>query len=230
MGLLECVMVGEIAGQETVNRWNYLFSGTAATNGFSFGLANAMGFILSGSPLVPPPGTIFFEIIAAISAGWSASEVIIRDVYNPLDFVDIPYIPLYPATNGGTPVLSPFTSYGFKTNRTRLDIRRGTKRLAGVTAADVDDDGVVNSTQLARLVTLAGYMSDTLSFVDGGNTANYEPCIVQKEVTVDTDGKKHVHYYGTLAAQVPDHVMTGVTWTPYPDVRSQVSRQYGKGS
>lgn len=230
MGLLEATLVGRIAGQETVNRWNYLFGGTSVANGFSFGLANAMGFILSGSPLVPPTDSIFFDMVVALGTAWEASEIIIRDVYNPLDFVDIPFIPAYAGTNGDGTALPPFNAYGFRTNRTRLDIRRGFKRFAGVMSGDVNAVGIINSTQLARLNDLAEAMGESLSYVDGANTATFEPCIAQKEETVDIDGKKHVNYYSTLSAQVPGHVMTGLIWEAYPQIRSQTSRQYGKGS
>jgi len=230
MGLLEAVLTGHIANQQTVNRWNYLFSGDAAANGFSFALANAMGFVLSGSPPVPPSGTIFFAMAAALGTNWAADQVIIRDVYNPLDFVDLPFIPAFAGTNGDGTQGSPILAYAVRSNRTRLDIKRGKKAFPGVMLGDDDGDGEISSVQLARVQTIADRMGDTLSFVDGANTATFQPTVVQREKYTTPSGKFAYRYYASFATQSPGHTMTGITWEAVSTIRGQQSRQYNKGS
>lgn len=230
-GLIEIVMQGILFGQETITRWNYLFSGSAQPNGFAFGLAKAMGFVLSGSPPAVDSGTILEVLHLGLGVNWSLSQVIARDVYNPLDFVDIPYTPPFASTNGSGLGEPPYTSYGFRTNRTRLDIGRGYKRIPGVQSGEVLAGGVIDGTFLTgTLATLASLMSDTLTYTDGALVASYQPCVVQKKKPAESPVTVSSTYYPTYDLQVPAHVMTGITWEAYTQVRTQSSRQYGKGS
>lgn len=226
--LYEVVLFGELFSQETVNRWNYVSSGTPATVSGSFALMSAMGFIPNGLGNIPAD-TVMAYLLAQVSSAWSANNVLVRAAadYAPADFYELPYTTPFAGSQAGN-CNSPALSFGFRTNRVRLDIGRGTKRFAGVVEADSDNGGVITSARLAGLDALADVMSDVLEYDDEGNVLSFAPVVVQKEKYTAPSGKPAYKYYDTLTEQM-DHVASSILWQPYTTVRTQVSRQYGRG-
>jgi hypothetical protein len=119
-------------------------------------------------------------------------------------------------------------SVGFRTNRVRSDIARGTKRVGGISEASVGDGGEITGGYLTNVIAAADTMSETLEYVDGANTLTFIPVVVSKQEYTTTSGRIAYRYYPTFAEQ-DDHIASGVTWEPYTQVRSQTSRQYGRG-
>jgi len=235
MALMEVTLEQTYAGQECVNRWNYLASGTPAAVTFSFALVSALGAVFDEVAVPPgyPPTGLMQKIANVQAAGVSFQTLTCKDVYSATDFFSVAFVnPLVGAQAGEG--MSPIQAIGFRTNRVRSDIRRATKRFVGVSESDVGALGViVPAFMTSDVIPLAEAMTDILEFDDSSNLLSFAPCVVKKQryntVTQlpDPDGNAY-RYYPTFAEQ-EDLLATSVTWEPYDQVRSQVSRQYGRG-
>jgi len=225
--LYEITMFGRYFNQQTVNRFNYVSTGEPAAVLGSFALMKAFGAIPDNG--VYPAGSPFVKIMQYLSTALVINTVTARAAaeYDPTDFYERPFVTPYPGVAGGDG-MSPAVAYGYRTNRVRLDIDRGTKRFAGVPETAVSSGGVIGGAFLAELVLTANAMSAVLSYDDEGNTITFSPCVVSKDEYVTPSGKRAYRYYPTLAEQM-EHVALGITWQPYDTVRTQTSRQYGRG-
>lgn len=229
MALMEVTLITEYQNQRCINRWNYFATGTPAAVSKSFALSSAIGGVLGALQNQFPNGTLLNNIRVNVSIEVFFREILVRDVYSNTDFYTTPF-PNTLAGNIPGKNLSPFSAYGFITNRTRSDIRRATKRFVGVVAGDVEDGGVIGATRLQGLQALANAMSAVLQYNDEGNTISFAPCVVQKERYIPEGSSRPAYrYYPTLALQ-QQRLMTGIVWQPYATVRSQTSRQYGRGN
>jgi len=223
--LFEVTLQGGFNGQEVVSRWNYRGDGDDVPSGNAFGLASAMGLVPVAGAF--PSGTLAAAMAAAVSNVAQWFQVIVRDVYDPLVFADLPFVPIATGALTGD-VEAPFVAYGFSTNRVRTDIGRGYKRFPGVTESSTDTTGVINSTELALLNTLAGKLGEVLTFTESSLSMSYTPCVAKKFPYTTPSGKTAYKYNAVKATQLAA-LATGIVWSPYPTVRSQVSRQIGKG-
>lgn len=228
MPLMEVTLSQLFIGQEIINRWNYLASGTPAAVSFSFALISAMGAIPDAG--VYPPTGIIMRIRNLQDSGVSFEQIAVKDVYSVTDFYTTTFVPsLAGAVSGVSP--SPTLAFGFRTNRTRLDVRRGTKRFVGVPAAAFDNDNNFNLTNRDAMDLLAQAMSAVLTYDDEGNTLTFTPVIAGKEKyspSGDPSGPFAYRYYPTFSEQ-SDHLMSSIIWDRYNSPRTQVSRQVGRG-
>lgn len=233
MALYEVILQQTYFGQEIINRWNYISQGTPAAVTGSFALTSALGaiFDITAVPPAYPP-----DHLMRLIAGAQANDVVfdfvsVRNLYSVTDFYETPF--LNPLTGtGASESLSPINAFGFRTNRVRTDIRRGTKRLVGVTADTVQDGGVLTPTTLTAILNpIAAKMSEVLEYNDEGNALTFTPAIFGRERYLpnpELPDRPAYRYYPTEVEQL-EHVATGILWDVYPQVRSQTSRQYGKG-
>lgn len=227
MALFEVVLRARYFGQNTINRFNYVSSGTPAIVSGSFGLLSAMGFIPSVPDQIFPSGTLFEALRANVTSEVSFVEIECRDVYSATDFYLAPFVqPVLGALPGGG--LSPAAALGFRTSRVRTDIDRGTKRFVGVYGAYVGAGGVLGPFYQTGINLLAQRLGETLEYNDEGNTLTYNPAVVGKEQYQTPSGRKAYRYYPTLAQQM-QRVASGFLWQPYENTRTQRSRQYGQG-
>jgi hypothetical protein len=228
MAIYEVVSVQTLFGQQVINRWNYVSAGTPAAVSGSFALAAAFGAVPSGTPPVMPTDTVFDYMREIQSDDLKHNEVVVKNLYSATDFYTIPFTDLAgKASEGST---TPFMAYGLRTNRTRLDINRGQKRIAGLPETVFADGGLIVPSIVIALNNLAVAMSDTISYDDEGNVITFTPVILGRDpVPVNSKGKKTYPLYSTESAQL-SHVMQSIIWSGYPEVRSQVSRQYKRGS
>lgn len=228
MPLMEIGLQQLSQGQECIMRWNYLATGTPAAVSFSFALTSAFGAIPDTG--VYPTGTVIDGIRALQDANVNFDEVVAKDVYSVTDFYGTTFVPALVGAQGGN-TLGPVPAYGFRTNRTRLDIRRGTKRVTGVPSGAMGGDNVYVASTITLLSTLAAAMTETLTYDDEGNTLTFQPVIVGREKYLP-DGneppKYAYRYYPTFAEQ-SDHLMSSIIWDYYTTVRTQTSRQIGRG-
>jgi len=227
--IYEVTLTQRYFNQLAINRWNYLSTGTPTGVTGSFALLSALGFIDDDG--VFPADTLGlslngFQPVEVIWEGVIAKAI--REA--PLDFYDYGYPAGTNGGNAGSDAASPALAYGFRTNRTRTDIRRATKRFVGVLEGGMNDGGVLDSATITAVEELADLMSETLSYTAGGNSLTFAPIVVQKEkYVVSGSGKDAYRYYDTISEQM-DHIMQGIVWTPYDTVRTQTSRQYGHGA
>jgi len=226
MALYEITLGTLFAQQQCVNRWNYETSSVPAAVSGSFALAYAFGGVAIEGDLIVD--SVVDRIQKLVVSTCTITDILVRNVYDPLDFYQTPVL-FSGAVAGDT--MPPFNAYGFRTNRTRLDIRRGFKRIVGV-AEGAQNGGVIAGTAVALADALATAMGQTLVYDDEGTDLSFAPVVVQKEkvnLADPGDPPRYTYrYYETLAAQSA-HIMRSITWEKYASVRSQVSRQFNRG-
>lgn len=221
----EVTLLTRYFGQACVNRWNYLGSGTPISTIPSFALLSAMGFIDASGAM--PTGTVGGLIQAQSPDELVFIQALARTVTdeNPTNFFDYAYPAGTIGANSAGLAMSPIDAYGFRTNRVRTDIARGTKRFVGVTEGAVTSGGNIEPTVLTGLNTLAVAMTASLSYTTGGESLAFAPVICKKLEYTTPSGKRGYKYYSTQALQQAQ-LAQGIVWQPYDTVRSQVSRQY----
>jgi len=228
MPLYEVVLQQSYFGQEIINRFNYVGTGTPASVTGSFALLDAMGFIPTSTTLAT--GTVGAGIQGIQNAACAFVQAMARAVFIDDDFFDNPF---FANTVGGVGGLgdpvSPVNAFGFRSNRVKQSIGRGYKRFAGMSEGDVDAGGVLTTSAGIRLTNLRNAMGASLTYDDSGNTLTFTPCVAQKLKYTTPSGKTAYKYYPTEAAQAP-HIASGIAWEFYPQLRTQTSRQYGRGS
>jgi len=228
MPLYEVVLEQRYANQQSINRWNYLGSGTPAAVVPSFALLSALGFLGLATTLTD--GTVGGELQTLQNQGVVFVQATCRAIYIDDDFYANPFLAnTVGATNTFETGLSPLVAYGFRSNRVKQSIGRGYKRFIGADETRQDSGGALNAGANAQALLLATAMSDVLTYDDEGNTITFVPIVVQKQEYTTPSGKLAYRYYSTEATQ-ESHIAAGVLWEAYPEVRSQVSRQYGRGS
>lgn len=225
--IYEVAVSGRYYNQKTVNRWNYLSTGTPTGVTGAFALLSAMGGIPTSGAFTTE--TVFGRWQDIVSPAFTYVSVLVKAIREaPTDFYDLAYATGVVGQGGGTGDMSPTAAFGFSTNRTRTDISRGTKRFAGVQESTVDAGGVIPSGTAGALALIAARMTDVLSYTDGGNSLTFAPVVCSKLKTIQDNGKPTYNYYDTIAEQLA-HTMTGIVWSSYDTIRTQVSRQYGHG-
>lgn len=210
-------------GQQIINRFDY-FVPTSMTGASALELLTLMGFVPTGDPALFPADTIAAGIQALCSDDLAFLEAEVVELYTPTDF----YVAAFsPAAHGNNvPGIASITdAFGLFTNRVRTDIKRGFKRIGGVPSDAYAGGSMVESAYLALLVVLAASMSTLLA----GVTATYSPAVFQFEAYTTPKGNTAYRKYSTSAAQSA-HVAHPMVWAAYDTVRTQVSRQIGRGS
>lgn len=231
MALLEATLLQTYFNQECVNRFYYQSVGEPAATTLSFLLTRGMGAIESAG--VYDPARLLKKIGLMQSSAVSFVTLTVKRLYSATDFYSLPFIsPLSGSISGDS--LSPTAAIGFRTNRTRSDIRRATKRFAGMTEANNDPGGVLASafvTGVVNAVRLA--LGAPIIETDEANTVTFTPVVLGKQRydpethLPDVNGRAY-RLYPTEAEQLT-HVMSGIVWDNYSTVRTQTSRQYGRG-
>lgn len=209
--------------QEIINRFSYVSVSTGAGDPSALELLELMGFIPDGDPPGYPADTLFDAIGSISNTGVSFREVEGRNLYSVSDFYLAPFV-IPAAGQASGEGMSPFVSYGFFSDRVRTDIKRGTKRFTGVNEGAVDAGGVLPSGTRANLAVVAEAMTAVLE----GEGNDYMPAVLSYEPYTAPSGRTAYRPYATASEQL-DHAAYPVVWSYYETVRSQVSRQYGRG-
>lgn len=234
VAVFEAILEQTYAGQSIVNRWNYIGSGVPASVSMSFALASALGAIFDTLAVPPayPPAGLMRKIADLQHSGVVFDALTVKDVYSATDFYSTLFTPLLTGNAGGEGS-SPTQAFGFFTNRVRADVRRATKRFVGVSESDVGALGVLGAGTLTEMAGVAAAMSANLEYIDEGNTLTFTPAVCGKErydpvTQLASPTGTAYRYHATAAAQMLKTAV-GVLWDAYPQVRTQVSRQYGRG-
>lgn len=218
-------------GQRCINTWNYYhFDATPPVTGLAYALVDAFGGIPVGG--VYPVTKLVHQISITVQAAVNFDQIICKDLYNPLDFYETPFTTALAGTGVGE-TLSPAMALGFRTTRVRSDIKRGTKRFVGVGEASVGTGGVFGAPFLSGVATdLGNEMSASIT----GNTPaaapeTFQPCIVKKEryLPPGNVAPNYAYRYYEDKVTALANIAIGIVWSPYDQVRTQVSRQYGRG-
>lgn len=228
MPLYEVVLEQSFEGQQIINRWNYLMSGTPAAVTGSFALISVLGGLALSTTLTD--GTVMGEIQTLQNSQVSFAQITARAVYIDDDFYGNAFLAntIGGQGNAGS-AYPPSDAYGFRSSRVKQSIRRGYKRFVGCDTALVGSGGRINSSGDAQMALLATAMGAVLNYTDDGNSLSFSPCIASKlKYTTDSD-KIAYKYYETEAEQAT-HLAQGILWEPYDRTSTQTSRQYGRGS
>lgn len=225
MTFLEVTVFMTYFGQRCVNVYNVVTTDTPAAVTPSFGALQAMGFVPTLG--VFPADKFFANMKGPLSNQVVFNQVRIKNPYNDLDFISLPYAA---TVTGGTSgeATSPLVAYSIFSNQTRLDIQAGQKRFVGVNEANVDSGGIVNSAQVAALQDLCDIMSAPMTYDDEGNLLSYRIVVAKKFTDLEADPPIINGYFPTLELQMANVAQT-LLWTPRAYVSSQTTRQYGRG-
>jgi len=225
LALYEITLRQRYYDQLCVNVFSYHVPAGVGVTPTALELLTLAGFIASGDPLEFDADTLAYQLWLWQNSGVTFLTAEARELYSVSDFYEAAYSPAIPGNLAATDSAPPFVAYGLYTARVRLDIRRGFKRFVGVSENLIDPGGELGAAVLAGMADLAEAMSAILD----GATANYRPCVISREKIVDEEtGAVSYQLYPTEAEQ-EEHIAFPVVWSPYDQVRSQVSRQYGRG-
>lgn len=232
MALYEVILNQNFFGNRCVNRWNYVSGGVPGSVSGSYALAFGFGAIYDAIAIPPayPPNTVIGKLVGLQSQSVQFVQITVQNVYDPVDFYQTPFDPALTGFVSGD-AESPALAYGFRTNVVNRDIGRGTKRFVGVTENADSNGGVIGSTGLALMDAVAEAMSAIIEYDDEGNALTFSPAVCSKERydVPDSSPVRHAYrYYGTLATQLA-HTALGINWEVYSTVRTQATRQYGRG-
>lgn len=229
MAILELVVNQVYRGQQVINRFNYVSSGTPAAVSLSFALMKAAGFIdLTGTPGVFPVGSLGRNLQACTGTTLVFKSIYARDLYSNTDFYERPFAVTVAGVRTSTP-MSPLLALGFVGSRVRTDIKRASKRIAGQCEGDWGDGGGIEAGFGGAAADLATVMSEVLEYDDEGNTITFSPCVLGLEEYTTPSGKRAYRRYATANAQL-SHLAVGFVYSPVTELRSQTSRQYGRGA
>lgn len=229
MAIYEVLLYQSYFGQRTVTRFNYVSSGSAGSALPSFALVKSMGFapadIVSGGF---PANTLARSIQQLQSSAAQFVGVYAKNLYSETDF----YEAAFPAgTVGSQPGvgMSPAVAYGFVSNRTNLGVRRATRRLTGVIEEAVGAGGMIESVTIGTLLAVAARFEQQLSYTLEDASLSFVPAVLSRLKYPTSGGRFAYKPYPTEQEQLA-HTAQGVTWGIYRSVRTQTSRQYGRGT
>jgi len=227
MSLYEVVVRGSLFSQRVINRFNYVGAGDIGTSLPSFGLLVKMGFLLDAG--VFPAGTLAANWAGNVSSSFEFLAVQAKNIYDPTDFYEVLYAPVILGDETGD-AMPPYVAYGFTSNQVTLAVRKGHKRLAGVTEGDGGADGIIGSGFMVNLASIATEMSRVLIYTDDDAALSFSPAVVSKEkyLSHTAPDRYSYRYYADEAVQAT-HTASPVVFSAINVLRSQVSRQYGSG-
>lgn len=229
MPLYEITLEQSYAGQQVINRWNYLSSDIPSGVSGAFKALVGMGFTPDTDIEPFGPDTIAGKLKPSQSTGVSFVQAIAKNLYSVTDFYTYAFPP---GTNGtgGTDGLSPTAAYGFTSDRTRSDIRRAQKRFAGVPEAVSGPFGVLTPEAVTALQSLGDTMADVNLVPAGVGSIQFTPYVFGRLKYHPTGKTTWAYKYYPTEAEQMDHIALITAWTLKPTTRTQVSRQYGRGS
>lgn len=229
MAQYEIMLEQKFAGQQIVNRWNYISGEIPAGQLGALLALVGMGFtpFTDVTPFDPDTVAGKLKALQAVAVNWV--QAVAKNIFDPTDYYAYPFPAGTTSDNGGSEAESPVIAAGFATNRTRADVRRGQKRFAGLVEGQVGDVGVLTAGAVTAWQELGDTMADINLVPVDGSTVSFTPYVFGRKRTVDVDGKVSYPYWPTAAEQLA-HSMLITQWTLKSQIRTQGTRQYGRGA
>ena len=232
--IMEVTVQGRLFNQQTLNVFNYHYDGVASDpGGLSTILLNGLGWPLWDIVTSQyPDGSVAEAWRLAVNGQFTFEIITVRNVYSRTDFVEWLFPISGAARTGaeGGEATSPALTYALKSSKALADIKRGARRIAGASEPRIEAGGVLSVAGLSLLNELAGTFSSLLPAFDN----QFASCICKKEkVPVlnpdDTPSGRFKYEYFTDIEEQIDNTAYPVIWGAVPTIRTQTSRQYGRG-
>lgn len=230
MALYEITLEQSYFGQQIINRWNYVSGAVPSGMSGAFKALVGMGFAPDTDIEAFGPDTVAGKLQPVQVADVLFVQAIAKNIYSVTDFYTYAFPPLTKGTQTGTQGLSPTSAAGFASDRTRSDIRRAQKRFVGVGENSVDSGGVLTADASNFYQQLGDTMADVNIVPAGVGSIQYTPyCFGRQKYVVEESGKDAYRYWPTEVEQEA-HMAVITAWKVKPQVRTQTTRQYGRGS
>jgi len=215
--------------QQVINRWNYISDAIPTGSLGSLLALVGMGFVpFEGNPAFGS-GTFAGLLQERQHSATQWIAAIGKNIHDPTDY----YAYAFPAgtvsLNGGSDATSPVIAVGYATDRTRSDVRRGQKRFCGIVEAEMGGGGVLTGEATPVWQAIGDTMADINLVPVGGSGVTFTPYVFGRKKEVDEDGKVSYPYWPTDAEQLA-HAMRINAWTLKTAIRTQGTRQYGRGA
>lgn len=227
MAVYVATLRGTYASQQIINRFAYVSTvEPTGVNGSNM-LAKYLG--VPAVSLLFAEDTVLGEVQDLSNSQYTFDELEVVNLYDDADFYVAPFPSgVVGADSEGTPC-TPFIAYGLRSNRITRAIRRGTKRIVGVVEENMAAGGFLEAPALLLLQDLADAMSAVLNPDNTDSEGTYVPSVLHYKPDTSPAGNPTSAPWPTEAEQLANAAI-GVTWEPYTTVRSQTSRQYGRGA
>lgn len=230
MALYEITLEQSLFGQQIINRWNYQSDTIPSGVSGAFKALVGMGFTPDTDIVAFGEGTVAGLLRDNVqNAAVIFVQAIAKNLYSVTDFFTYAFPP---GTVGGGSgqCMSPVVAAGFTSDRTRADIRRAQKRFAGISEDLAAAGGTWATGVAASFQELGDAMGDINVVPSGGSAITFTPYVFGRE-KYHPPGKTTwaYRYYETEAEQL-EHIARINVFNLKNEVRTQTSRQYGRGS
>lgn len=228
MPLYEATLQQLYYGQECINRWNFDCPTVPSGTSGSYLLAVALGAIADDDTPAFDLTTILGKLQQLQVVAVTFSQLVIKNIYSVTDFYTYAF-PTGTVGTGGGEGMTPVNALGFTSDRTVSNIRRSQKRFTGLGESSVDPGGVLTSafaTSAQVLGTLMG--NPNTATVDGVSTV-FNPVVLSREKYHPPGKTTWAYKYWPDETTQRLHLAPITQYNVKNQVRSQTSRQYGRG-
>jgi hypothetical protein len=229
MALYEITLEQTYFGQQCINRWNYQSDTIPGGVSGAFKLCVGMGFAPDTDIDPWGDGTVGGELRPLQNVAVTFVQVIAKNLYSVTDFFTYAFPTGTHGQATGSDGLPPINAMGFTSDKTRSDIKRAQKRFVALSEGNVDAGGVLNPDFATQAQAIGDAMGDINVVPAGVGSITFTPYVFGREKYVAPSGNDAYRYYATEAEQL-DHIARINEFTIKSTVRSQTSRQYGRGS
>lgn len=228
MPLYEVTLQQLYFGQECINRWNYQAPTIPSGSSGSYLLAVAMGAIADDDTPAFDLTTILGKLQQLQVAAVIFSQLVIKNIYSVTDFYTYAF-PTGTTGSGGGEGMSPVMALGYTSDRTVANIRRSQKRFVGVAESVVDQGGVLTSAFATSAQVLGTEMGNPNTATVDGVTTVFNPVCLSREKYHPPGKTTWAYKYWPDEATQLTHMAPITQYNVKNQVRSQTSRQYGRG-
>lgn len=228
MPLYEVTLQQIYFGQECINRWNYQAPTIPSGSSGSFLLASAMGAIADDDTPAFDQTTILGKLQQLQVVAVTFSQLVIKNLYSVTDFYTYAF-PTGTVGAGGGEGMSPINALGYTSDRTVSNIRRSQKRFTGLAESVVDAGGVLSSAFATSAQALGTVMGNPNTVTIDGVSTVFNPVVLSREKYHPTGKTTWAYRYWPDEATQLTHLAPITQFNVKNQVRSQTSRQYGRG-
>jgi len=238
MSLYELTVTGTTLGQQSIWRSNWRqIDIDPLGNLNAYRLLQALGYN-EAAPAAPVAGSAFALFMACALEAAGIESLFVRNLFDPLDFFEIPLPTVWIGGQDDADVMPPFICGQWRSSRTNLLVRRGHMSTWGIAEENVTNDSVVSGVDLTvPMDDFAEVMSAPVTHTIGLQIYSYRNAILGKERymvagsgtdPITNPARWAYKYYPTIEEQLV-HAAIGVTWTRMSAVSSRNSRKVGRG-